>query len=228
VKKNVASKVKVPTVRHSKVRPLTKEQVDRLAESIRDTWIEPIVHIGVRLGLRNGEIRALLWADVDFKKGRLRVSGSMQPRKQADGKRKPTRVTTKTDGSDRTIPLPSGLAEILRHHREQQRKTFGATWIGRGLVFTNGDGEPLNGDTLLHHFKKFAVAAGLPRSTRLHDLRHTCASLLIAEGAHPRQIMELLGHKSIKTTMDTYGHLYEDVSRETVEKLDRLFAGGAR
>lgn len=91
------------------------------------------------------------------------------------------------------------------------------------MVFTSRIGTPLSPESLTENFKTLLKKARLPKSIRFHDLRHTCAMLMIKQGIHPRIVMEILGHSQISTTMNTYGHVLPEVQRDAVNVLDRLF-----
>jgi integrase len=109
-------------------------------------------------------------------------------------------------------------------HRERQaseRLLGGSGWQDIGLVFTMPDGAPIERKTLHRDFKRVLRAAALP-DLRFHDLRHSAASLLLAEGTHPRVIMELLGHSQIGLTMNTYSHVMPALMRETADTMDAI------
>jgi integrase len=118
-------------------------------------------------------------------------------------------VELKTDASRRLLALPPTLVEAMLRHRERQeseRVAAGPSWRSTGFVITTVKGEPLDGTTVTHSFQRLLRRVGLPRM-RFYDLRHGCASLLLAEGVHPRVVMETLGHSGIGLTMNTYSHV---------------------
>jgi integrase len=134
-------------------------------------------------------------------------------------------VETKTGRSRRTVDLPVAVVATLRAHRARQSERRLQT--PASLVFSRRDGRsPLNGTTVTHALQAALVRAGLPRM-RFHDLRHTHASLLIAGGVHPRVIMERLGHSTISTTMDIYGHVFPSEGRAVAAMLDQMFGMAA-
>ncbi|WP_276939312.1 tyrosine-type recombinase/integrase, partial [Ferrimicrobium acidiphilum] len=115
----------------------------------------------------------------------------------------------------RAVPLPDFLVEELRKHIAQ------LDGGGNGYVFRASEGGPLRWQNFYNkHFKPAVARAGLPDTTRFHDLRHTAAAAMIAVGAHPRAIMERLGHSSITVTLGTYGHLLPSLDEELTRKLD--------
>jgi integrase len=151
--------------------------------------------------------------------------------KTIEGKR--VRESTKTEDSETIMPLASGLAKLLEQRRKQQqqdRERASDQWEEHGLVFTDEYGRPLDGSMLAQAFKRLARTANLPPHITFHGLRHTCAALLIKRGARERKVMEVMRHKSIKTTMDIYGHMFPEATRDVVDDLDRdldrLAAGG--
>ncbi len=124
--------------------------------------------------------------------------------------------------SRRNLALPPLVVGALRTHRERQdmqRTLAGANWTDSGYVFTTGTGGPLDGSNVTHDFQQALKKAGLPRM-RFYDLRHGCASLLLAQGVHARVVMETLGHSAISLTMNTYSHVSRALQREAAIRID--------
>jgi integrase len=116
----------------------------------------------------------------------------------------------KTERSRRVVAIPESVVRALKTRRAQQaqeRLLAGSQWKDSDLAFANPTGGPLEPITLHREYKRMLTAAGLPTQVRFHDLRHTAASLLLAEDVHLRVIMELLGHSSISLTANTYFHV---------------------
>jgi integrase len=137
-------------------------------------------------------------------------------------------VELKTDLSRRNLALPPVVSEALSAHRERQdaqRELAGARWSEMGYVFTTSQGRPLDGSNVTHDFQQALNEAGLPRM-RFYDLRHGCASLLLAQGVHPRVVMETLGHSAISLTMNTYSHVSRALQREAAVRIDEALRGG--
>jgi len=132
----------------------------------------------------------------------------------------------KTDRSRRTVPLPDRTVELLRTHRRRQaaeRLQAGERWQDFGLVFASTIGTPMESRNVDRAWHDVRAAADLPW-LRLHDLRHACATFLLASGASPRTVMKTLGHSQIALTMNTYAHVLADVERAAVDAAaDRLF-----
>ena len=155
--------------------------------------------LAIHTGMRPGELLGLEWEDVDLDAtgGSLRVNRAL-----SDGKL----TTPKTKRSRRRIDLSSASAAALKAHRKRQleeRLRRAGLWQDHGLVFPSTVGTPLSHRNVVRAFKDLLKRAGLPQNTRLYDLRHTCATLLLGSNVHPKYVQELLGHASIALTLDT-------------------------
>lgn len=170
---------------------------------------------------RQGEALGLRWDDVDLDAGTLTIRKSLQ---RVDGELQ--LVEPKTAKSRRTVALPDVAVSALRAHRVRQieeRLLAGSRWNDTGLVFTTTIGTGLDGRNVTRQFQKLLEDARLPRQ-RFHDLRHTCASLLLAQGVHPRVVMETLGHSQVRLTMDTYSHVIPQLQREAAGRIDAILS----
>lgn len=217
VTRNVATLVEPPRVRRREVRPLTTGQARQLLEAARGDRLEALYTVALSLGLRQGEALGLRWDDVDLDAGTLTVRNALQ---RINGTLQ--LVEPKTERSRRTIAMPAIAAAALRAHRIRQleeRVWAGSRWREADFVFTSTIGTPLDGSTVTHRFQRLLESAGLPRQ-RFHDLRHACASLLLAQGVHPRVVMETLGHSQISLTMNTYSHVVPELQREAAGRMD--------
>ena len=136
-----------------------------------------------------------------------------------------TLTTPKTATSARTLLLPDALIKAPRQHQEHQaleREALGEEWQDQGLVFPSERGTLIEPRNIVRSFKRLLKRAGLPESTRFHDLRHSCATLLIAQGVHLSVIREILGHSQISVTADIYGHVLPETQRSAVEQLGNI------
>ena len=168
------------------------------------------------LGMRKGEALGLPWNSVDLEQGTVKVQAALRlvGKLQID--------TPKTGQSRRQLVLPRPALRALMDERdlqEMQRRRAGSEWEEWGLVFTRPTGRPLNQRDVSRDFKRILKAAGLP-DMRFHDLRHSCASLLHAEGVSDRVIMEILGHSNITVTMNTYTHVASKLQRDAAKRLE--------
>lgn len=218
VARNVAALVDPPRIPRPKARVLDADQARRLLEAARDGRFEAAYALALTLGMRRGEILGLSWADVDFEGRVLRVSQAVQ---RIDGKVQITEV--KTERSRRVIAMPDSVIRALklrRAHQAQERLLAGFRWKDEGLVFTNPNGGPLEPIMLHRDFKRMPKAAKLDTATRFHDLRHSTASMLLAQGVHLRVVMELLGHSSISLTANTYSHVMPAAMRDVADRME--------
>jgi integrase len=136
-------------------------------------------------------------------------------------------LDVKTDRSRRDLPLPEITVEALQVHRDRQafeRRLLGTRWQEHGLVFTSDLGTPLDPDNVTHRFQRFVKQAGLPNQ-RFHDLRHACASLMVANGEPLLVVQEQLGHSQFTLTADTYSHLYDQAKLDSAGRMDKLLRG---
>lgn len=221
VGRNAAALAEGPRVVHREVQASTPEEARQLLEVVRGDRLEALYTVALAIGLRQGEVLGLRWKDVDLTGGSLSVRVALQRQTGTF-----ELVEPKTAKSRRTIALPAVAITALQHHRERQefekKKMKDDPWLNDwDLVFTTAEGKPLHGTEVTHLFQRLLKEAGLPRQ-RFHDLRHACASLLLAQGEHPRVVMETLGHSTIALTMNTYSHVMPQLQREAAIKMDAM------
>lgn len=186
--------VEGPRVVRHEVRPLDPEQARQLIKVAREHGLGALVTVAVALGLRQGEALGLQWRNVDLDKGQIKVCQALQR-----SGRGWTLVEPKSARSRRTVVMPKVVSDSLRAHRtaqREQRLLAGSLWQDYDFVFTSRVGTPLEGRNVGRAFHGLLEKAGLPR-VRFHDLRHTAATLLLAQGVDARTIMETLGHSQI-------------------------------
>ena len=180
---------------------LTGEEVETLLTHLRGSRIHGPVLLAVRLGLRQGEILGLGFDDVGTA---LVVRHTL--REATGGVFE--RGTPKTQASARVLPLTDEVREVVKVERDRQRfkgKGWDHRFDGWQLVFRTEQGRPISASHLRQQFKSALRETSLP-DVRFHDLRHTAASLMLSAGVGMSVVKELLGHASIGTTIDTYGH----------------------
>ncbi|MBV8931155.1 MAG: site-specific integrase [Kutzneria sp.] len=176
--------------------------------------------VGLALGLRRGEALGLAWENVDLTAGRIKISQALY---RIQGEL--VLEDVKTEGSAATIPLPRPLVELLKHHRKKQledRFRAGTDWQTSGLVFTTKLGAPIDPRNVNRMFAALCTKAGV-RSIRVHDMRHSCATLLFALGVDAATVQRILRHSSITVTTSIYMEVIETVQREAVSRMDDLF-----
>ena len=225
IARNVATLVDPPRVAHREVRVLSPEQTQQLLVAAKGESIAGLLVVAVSTGLRLGEALGLQWKDIDLERREVRITKSLQ---RISG-RGQVLSETKTRRGRRSLVLPVTTVEALRAHRVEQRewrRAAGSSWSELGFVFTTGTGRPLDQRNVLRMFKRVLRKAKLPRM-RFHDLRHSCASLLLAQHTDPRVIMETLGHSNISVTMNMYAHVMPALKREAADAMDRSLARDA-
>jgi integrase len=206
IPRNAAASVKAPRPREKEVRPLTQEQARSFLEAVRGDRFEALYVLAVHCGLREGELLGLKWDDLDLDAETLAVRRTLsQTREHGHVFELPK------NGKGRQIKLTTGALKALRRHRKaqlEQRMRLTGLWVDNGLVFPNQVGKTMNARNLTaRSFKPLLQRAGLPPSVRMHDLRHTCATMLLKMGQHPEYVQERLGHATIAITLDTYSHV---------------------
>lgn len=217
--RNPAALVDGPRVEHYEIQPLTPEEARTFLNAMKGDRLQALYSVALTMGLRQGEALGLRWQDIDLEMGYLRVAKQLQ---RIDGKFE--LVEPKTARSRRTVAMPATIVSALRDHRDTQRRErqiAGERWTDIGLVFTTPLGKPLDGTALTKEFHRHLERAGLPQR-RFHDLRHSCATLLLVQGVSPRVVMDVLGHSQIALTMNTYSHVIPELRRQAAERMDEL------
>jgi integrase len=215
---NVCEDVKAPKPGYKEMRTHSAEEARRLLNTARGDRLEALYVLAIYTGMRQGELLALKWSDVDLENATLSVRRTLT--------KSGTRLLLgepKTKKSRRTICFPKVATEALKshlQHRMEEMECLGDLYEDHGLVFTTEVGTLTNPTNL----RKRSFAALLKRAklplVRFHDLRHTCATLLFSRGVHPKYVQELLGHASIKTTLDLYSHVIPGMGDHTARAME--------
>lgn len=212
---------------------LTAPQVELLAVTIAevtgDDALALLVRFAAQTGMRAGECCGLRWENVDLLRGRVTVAESISARSAGDWC-----VVPPKNGKSHVVPIAAALRDALQD-LARERTAAGAfspeayVWPGPVTAVAPYGAEPMRWgrDFYLPYWKQAVAKAGLPANLRFHDLRHTCAALLIAANLPAKAIQAHLGHSSFQITMDTYGHLYEDVSDAVSDAMGAAFAAPA-
>ena len=172
-------------------------------------------------GARRGEVLGLRWSDLNHDAGRPSIVQTVVAVNHQVQIGSP-----KTAKGRRTVALDPGTVAALREHRKRQlaeRLLMGAGFTDRGLVFCRPDGGPLHPERFSRMFDREIAKTELPR-IRLHDLRHSWASLALSAGVHPKVVQERLGHASISITLDVYSHVTPELRREAADALGKALA----
>jgi integrase len=218
IPRNVTAGLKLPRITREEIDPLDPEQTRCLLEAAKGDRLEALYVLALNTGMRQGELLALKWDDVDLARGVLRVRRTLTHSGKAFVLGEP-----KTKKSRRTIRLTAAAVEALRAHLSRQLEEMervGSLYEPGGLIFATETGTIINPSNLRNRsFKRLLKRAGL-RPIRFHDLRHTCATLLLSCNVNPKIVSEMLGHSSIAITLDTYSHVLPTMQENAIRALE--------
>ncbi|MDX6299980.1 MAG: hypothetical protein QOF53_1194, partial [Nocardioidaceae bacterium] len=220
VARNVAKSVRSPSLAKPERRVLSVIEAKRLLAVAAENRLEGVFVVGLTLGLRRGEILGLRWPDVDLENRVLHVRQAVQ---RAGGSLRI--VEPKTHRSRRVLPIPAITVPAFDRQRARQaaeRLAAGPDWQDNGLVFASTLGTPMEPRNVNRRFEILRASADLDWLT-MHDLRHACATFLVGHGVDHRTVMEVLGHSTIRLTLDTYTHVLDERMRAAAEAMDRAF-----
>jgi integrase len=204
------------------MRPLTEEELLTFFDAARNDRLYAAYVLAATTGLRRGELLGLCWDSVDLENGVITVQRQLLVLKEGIT----LEEATKSRSGRRSIVLTDDAIRELKAHRKrqlQERLLMGEAYQDHGLVFCKEDGTPLDPREFTKRFQRHLEKAGLPK-VRLHDLRHTHASLLLARGVHPKIVQERLGHSSITMTLDLYSHLVPGLQEAAAATLNGLLS----
>jgi len=220
VVRNVAKLITPPRVARATINVLDAGEASKLLDIASNTMYYPLFTMLLYTGLRRGEAIALRWKNIDLLGLELNVVESAYRLRKEFIIKEP-----KTLHSKRAVSLSPSLSALLREYREDQefmRKQMGNPLTDEDFVFSWPDGRPLDPDVVTKAFHRIAGKAGLT-NIRLHDLRHTHATLMLKAGVHPKVVSERLGHANIGITLDTYSHVLPGLQEAAAERFDRIF-----
>src|ERR687889_1610487 len=221
IPRNPAASAHPPKIRQEAMTPLDAGQARILLKAAQDDRFDCLYALSLTCGLRMGEALGLKWSDIDLDAGTLRVHRQLQRIREGGG----LVFSEPKNASRRTIDLPQKALEALRSQRKrqiQEQLRAGAKWQDHGLVFASSKGTPMDAQNIVNrYFKPLLRRAELP-NIRWHDLRHTCATLLLGRGVHPKMVQHLMGHASIQLTLDRYSHWIPSMGRATAEGMDEV------
>ncbi len=216
---NPARKVDKPEVEDPEIFPLTKEQAQAFLEEARKSPLYALFVLALTTGMRQGELLGLRWRDVDLKNGLISIKHTLDRHTLELG-------PVKSKQSRRTIALSHLALEALKEHKATQSKERRAAkeWNDLDYVFATSNGTAIRVENLVRrHYQPLLVKAEVPIRS-FHNLRHTCATLLlIHKNTHPKIVSQLLGHSSIKVTIDLYSHLTPDSLGSVAQSMDSMF-----
>ena len=180
---------------------------------------EALIALALRTGMRQGELAALRWEDID-----LTGKPSITVRRSADT-RTQTRVSTTKTGKERKIHIGPRTVKVLKAHRTKQReeRMAATSCANPGLVFPNTKGKIRRRDSVMRSLRRFLAEAGLPANVRFHDLRHTAGTLALRQGVPLHTVSRMLGHSDPAMTLRRYAHVLDDMRDDAAQAMDELF-----
>jgi integrase len=222
VPRNVAEAVKAPRPAPPEMRTLSAEETRKLIEVARGDKLGALYMLAVHTGMRQGELLALKWQDVDLENAKLSVRRTLT---MSNGRILLGELKTKK--SRRTIRLTDAAIQALHEHLARQlegMERLGDAYRDEGLIFASQVGTPINPTNLRRRsFAALLRRANLPK-IRFHDLRHTCATLLLSRNVHPKYVQELLGHANIAITLDTYSHVIPGMGDHAMRAMEDVLS----
>lgn len=206
---NPSEFVALPRIQHFEASFYTASQIAELLHCIKDDPLYPLIYLTIVYGLRRSEVLGLKWDSINFETRTLTIKHTVVQFSEVVEK-----DSTKTASSHRTYPITDEVMQILlnmKNAEAQNAKLFGREYVKNDYIFKWDNGTPYSPNYITHRFKQLLKKYDLP-IIRFHDLRHTCASLLVAKGFSMKDIQEWLGHSDFSTTANIYSHL--DVQRK--------------
>ncbi|HDK7179781.1 TPA: site-specific integrase [Clostridium botulinum] len=228
----LGSKIIIPGDKDNKEKEIeifTDKEIKALKKQLEGNRLKCLILLALGSGLRQGELLALRWDDIDFKTNEIKVNKSIKRVKiignDGTGKRKTIEQSPKSIKSNRVVPIPSKLINALEEHKalqEKEKKEVGSSYVDKNLVFATKLGKPIVVKNLFDSYKRILVKSKIPHK-KFHSLRHTYATKLFEKGVQLKTVQKLLGHKNISITADTYTHVMPKEKISAADKLNDLF-----
>ena len=213
--RNVCSSVDPPKQHRAHVTTLTEKQVNELLAATSETRWGALFMLAITTGLRQGELFALKWEDIDLNRGLLSVRHSLE---EVAGKLRLKEPKSKS--GRRQVTLSTGAIESIWAHRAI---LMSEGLAGCEMVFSDSEGKFLRKSNFERRvWHKYRDGAEIPNTITFHDLRHTSATILLGAGCHPKIVQERLGHSSIQLTVDTYSHILPSMQADAATKFDHI------
>jgi len=223
ISRNVADAVDKPKIQRPEMRPMTENDVSRFLEAAKPGHYYDLFYTYLFTGMRRSELLAVRWCDVDLLGMQISVSRTMQYLTGVENH--VTFKEPKSKKSRRLIALSPSTVLVLEEHREAQERMRESLQLPpmteNDLIFSHWDGSPLLPDSITHAWVKLVRKCGL-KGIRLHDARHTHATIMLKQGVHPKIVQERLGHATISTTLDTYSHVAPGLQQAAATGFDDI------
>jgi integrase len=224
---NIADKIDRPKKNNFQATFLSKAEIEKLFVAVNGHVLELPIRLAAYYGLRRSEVFGLKWSAIDFDKKTIQIKHQMIPTKVGDKREHIGTDNLKNKSSFRTLPLLPQVETLLRTtlaKRERDMQLYGVAYNKQYFDYVCVDvaGNLLKPDRITNNFKRMCIEIGI-RPARFHDLRHTCASLMLADGVPMKQIQEWLGHATFSTTADIYSHLDYSSKLKSAESLTNIY-----
>lgn len=213
----------LPRAERRELKPLDDDAISAFLTEVKGHPYETVFLVTLFTGMRQGEVLGLTWDCVDLDKGTLLINKQLQKAMSDTGKREYSLVSTK-NSKGRKITLASTVVNLLREQKAKQmtwKQAAGSAWQESGFVFTNELGEHLMPHTVYHNYKRIVTAIGRP-DARFHDLRHSYAVAAIKSGDDIKTVQGNLGHATASFTLDVYGHVTDQMKRDSADRMERF------
>ncbi len=220
IARNPADAVEPPRLQRHEIHTMNEDDIHRFLDAARSTPHYTLFFLALFTGMRRSELLALRWSDIDMIMCQLSVTRTIHHLRDGTTIFRPP----KTEKGRRLVSLSPATMIVLREHREAQdrlNQSLGITPSEEDLLFSQYDGKPLLPDSITHAWMKLARRTGL-NGVRLHDARHSHASLMLKQGVHPKIVQERLGHASIQITLDTYSHVAPGLQEAAAKRFDDI------
>lgn len=224
VVKNVSNQVILKKLQKQQFEPYTVEEVQQLLESTRNEWLHPMIALLIYTGIRRSELLALTWEDISFEDRSISINKALTKQATADEPSRYLVMPTKSEKSNRIIPMAEPIAAILNERNKELKmlklKSGDHSFNKDNLVCVNQNGQLLNGNLFTQRFKALLKKYSL-RDIRVHDLRHSFATEQLRSGANVENVRDLLGHSNIQTTLTIYRHVSMEEKRSDIDRFTK-------
>lgn len=216
--RNPVDMIDPPRFQRVEMNVMNEDDINNFLETARPTRYYALFYLALFTGMRRSELLALRWSDIDLYLCQVSVNRTLH--RLRDGSL--IFQTPKTAKGRRTVALTPSASIMMREYKEKQeadKKVVGIHLEESNFVFSDVEDRPMLPDTISRAWAKLASKAGL-KGIRLHDARHTHASIMLKQGIHPKIVQERLGHASIQVTLDTYSHVAPGMQQKAAESFD--------
>lgn len=221
---NPADACTLPRIKKKELVPMDDDAIRHFMEAVAGTEYEILLLVTLFTGMRQGEVLGLTWSRIDFSERSMLVDQQLQRVMEGEPAKSVYRLVPTKNSKARRITPAEFVMDLLRRQKVQQaewRMMAGPSWKDSDLVFTNRLGEPLTHHSVYHHFKQVMASIGLPEF-RFHDLRHSYAVASLRNGDDIKTLQSNLGHATAAFTLDVYGHVTEQMQRESAERMENF------